>query len=91
MCIRDRSIPHHWGELADTVPIVSDTDDGLRWRAKTSVITNYRPRPNSPANYDSNYVDGGVKALGALFRHIHNATYETYRPATVLHCQLFTQ
>ena len=38
-------LPHHWGELDDTVPIVSDTDDG----AETRVNIYCGPRPNSLA------------------------------------------
>ena len=41
MCIRDR---------VDTVPTVSDTDDGLRGEAATFVNNNCGPRPNSQTN-----------------------------------------
>ena len=38
------------GELADSVPVVTDTDVASDGNAETSVSIEFIPQPNSPAN-----------------------------------------
>ena len=45
--------------IRDSLPAVVMASDG---EAETSVYTNYRPRPNSPAND----VDAGRESLGKI-------------------------
>ena len=49
-------VAHHWGELADTMPIVSNTEDDLTSdgeveEVEMSVNTNNRPHIMFPTKY----------------------------------------
>ena len=57
MCIRDRSLPQYWGELADTMPNCFNLKMVSDGGAETSVTNVIRPRPNSPTITNSNNVN----------------------------------